>query len=241
MKLAEFLEGIRNASTAEELQAAITADFKHSYRGPTWTKICNARIEAGYRLVDAHEHGRFVPRFGARRKLEVCGEVCSVGRGHNSTGVHYVWHAAGEWAMSVMRKNGLGIRASHQIWNCWKDYPHRCLPIIEKALAGEIHDPVLDVLGKPYITSAGPINYEQSTNDADRWDKRASRPCPCGGGTLFDWGGGWSEGFDCVNWHCNRCSNVYTEYMSQKRFYAMRQSHRYVAALSQEEATNEQD
>lgn len=229
MKLSDYLDGIRNATTANELQAAITADFKHSYSGPTWTKICTARVEAGYRLVDDHPHGRFVPRFGQRRKLQVCGETCGVGRGHNSTGVRYVWDSAGEWAMSVMRKNGLSIRASHLVWDGWKDYPHRCLDIIDKALAGEIPDPIMDVLGEPYVTSGGPINYEPSTNDAGKWDRRASRPCPCGIGTLFDWGGGWSEGFDYVNWHCNRCSNVYTEYMSRGRFYAMRQTSTYTA------------
>lgn len=230
MKLAEFLDGMRNATTCEELQAAITnKDFSNPFRGPTWAKICKVRIEAGYRLVEAHEHGQFVPRFGPGRKLQVCGETCGVGRGHNSTGVRYVWHSAGEWAMSVMRKNGLSIRASHRVWDGWKDYPHRCLSVIDKALAGEIPDPVMDVLGEAYVTSAGPINYEAATNEADTWDRRASRPCPCGNGTLFDWGGGWSEGFDFVNWHCNRCSNVYTEYMSRGRFYAMRQSSQYLA------------
>ncbi|WPE19907.1 hypothetical protein [Shinella zoogloeoides] len=228
MKLSEFLDGIRDATTVEELQAAITADFKHSYRGPTWTKICKARIEAGYRLVDAHEHGRFVPRFGAGRKLQVCGETCGVGRGYNSTGVRYVWHAAGEWAMSLMRKNGLSIRASHRVWDQWRDYPHCCLAVIEKSLAGEIPDPKMDTLIGPY-KGHSPINYGIERNEADEWDKRASRPCPCGNGTLFDWGGGWSEGFDFVNWHCNGCPDVYTEYMSRERFYAMRQSRQYVA------------
>ncbi|HEY0120624.1 MAG TPA: hypothetical protein VGC14_02490 [Rhizobium sp.] len=228
MKLAEFLEGIRNATSAEELQAAITADFKHSYRGPTWTKICHARIEAGYRLVDAHEHGQFVPRFGPGRKLQVCGETYGVGRGHNSTGVRYVWHSAGEWAMSIMRKNGLSIRASHRVWDEWNGYPHRCLAVIEKSLAGEIPDPTMDTLIGPH-KGHSPINYSIEQNEADRWDRRASRPCPCGAGTLFDWGGSWSEGFDFVNWHCNACPDVYTEYMSRERFYAMRQSHQYIA------------
>jgi hypothetical protein len=229
MKLSEYLDGMRAATTPEELQAAIMADFKHNFLGPTWSKICKVRIEAGKKIVDAHPHGRFVPKLGPGRKLNVCGETCSVGRGHNSTGVRYVWHSAGEWAQDVMRRNGMSKKAAHRIWSEWSDYPHRCLKTIEEALAGKIPDPVFFVLRPHGITTGGPLNYSVAQNDADDGDHRATRPCPCGKGTLFDWGGGWSEGFDFVNWHCDACPEVYTEYMTREAFYQMRQTRKYVA------------
>lgn len=231
LKLSEFLDGIHAATTVEDLQAAITnKDYPNTFRGPSWAKICKARIEAGMKIVDAHPHGGLVPRFGPGRKLTVCGETQGVSRGGNSTGVRYAWHSAGEWAMSVMRRHGIGIRASHRIWDCYNGgYPHRALAVIDAALAGKIPDPVLFELRPHGVTVGGPINYDPQRNEEDKHDRRASRPCPCGKGTLFDWGGGWSEGFDFLNWHCNACPEVYTEYMTRKAFYQMRQTGRYVA------------
>lgn len=222
MKLSEYLDGMRAATTAAELEAAIQADFKHSFRGRTWSQICKVRIEAGERICACHPRGDLVPRFGPGRRLTVCGESYKVVNGGNSTGVRYVWHYAGEWAMKLMRQNGLGVRASHQVWDCWSSYPHRCLPIIEKALTGEIPDPELDVLREPYKGS-NPINYSRERNIADKGDQRAMRHCPCGG-TLFDWGAGYSQGFDFINWHCDKCPDVYTEYLSPGRLREIRQA-----------------
>ena len=51
MKLSDYLEGMRAATSADELEAAIQAPFEHSYRGRTWSQICKVRVEAGNRIV----------------------------------------------------------------------------------------------------------------------------------------------------------------------------------------------
>ncbi len=222
MKLHEFLDGLRAASTAEELEAALHADFKHSYRGRTWSQICKVRVEAGARICAAHPLGRYIPSFGPGRTLSCCGETYRVARGQNSTGVRYVWHAAQVWANGVLMNNGLSRRASHRIWDSWSDYPHRCLAVVEAALAGKIPDPQLGVLVRHKRSEgARPLNYTVEQNDRDTIDRRATRPCDCGG-TLFDWGAGHSEGFEFVNWHCNACPDVFTEYMTSKDLMALR-------------------
>jgi hypothetical protein len=68
-----------------------------------------------------------------------------------------------------------------------------------------------------------PIRYSIEENERDDGDRRPSRPCPCGG-TLFDWGSGHSLGFEFVNWHCNVCSDVFSEYMTREQLYALRSS-----------------
>ena len=222
IRLTDYLDGMRAATTADELEAAIRAPFKHSFHGRTWSAICKVRVDAGNRIVAAHPNGRFVPRFDARRRLAVCGEEYKVGRGQNSTGVRYVWHSAGDWTKRVLMGNGLSARASHRIWEEWSNYPHRCLSTIESALAGKIPDPELNVLHRHARTGHGrPINYTVEQNDADEFDRRTTSPCECGG-TLFDWGGGYSEGFAFVNWHCNTCPDVFTEYMTDARFHEVR-------------------
>lgn len=221
MKLSEYLDGMRSATTADDLEAAIQAPFKHGFRGRTWSQICKVRIETGDRIVAAHPHAFYIPRYGERRILTCCGETYKVGRGQNSTGVRYTWHAAGVWAKARLRENGFGIRAANRLWdNNWHDYPHRCIAFVDKVLAGEMPDPELNVLHR-YRSSAGPINYSVERNNADKWDYRANRPCECSG-TLFDWGGGHSDGFEFINWHCNKCSDVFTEYMTREQFYALR-------------------
>lgn len=229
MKLEEYLAGMEAAQTCEELEAAIHMPFRHTYRGRTWNRICKVRIVAGERIVAANPNGRFVPHFGAGRRLTVCGESYRVGRGGNSTGVRYSWHHAGEWAMAILRREGFSIRAAHRIWDGWDQYPHRCLATVAKALAGGYPDPELNLLVRHERTGYGhPIKYTVEQNEADPWDRRASRPCACGG-TLFDWGAGHSDGFDYINWHCNACPDVFTEYMTQKQLYALRQSGRQQA------------
>lgn len=229
MTLAGFIAGLEAAQTAEELEAAIRADFKHSFHGPTWSRICKARIAAGVRICAAHPNGRYVPVLGDRRQLSVLGQTYRVGRGQNSTGVRYAWHYAKEWAVGLIVGAGLPVRAAHRIWDSWSDYPHRCLAIVDDALAGRITDPVLGHL-YPHerYEGAEPINYSVEENDNDPHGRRATRPCECGG-TLFDWGAGWSEGFNFVNWHCNKCPAVFSEYMTSGRLGEIRSRERHHA------------
>lgn len=223
MKLAQYLDGMRGSQTVDELEAAIQADFKHSYRGRTWSQICRVREEAGNRIVASHPLGKFVPQYGPYRRLTIFGETYRVANGGNSTGVRYAWHAAGEWAMAIMRREGLSIRASHRIWDNWSGYPHRALKIVEKALAGEFPDPALNALIKQHeYGHEQPIRYTAEQNNADKYDRRASMPCPSCGATLFDWGAGWSEGFDSISWFCNGCPARYTEYVTRERMREIR-------------------
>lgn len=218
MKFSEYLQGIRAATTGEELEAAIQAPYKHSFSGRTWSAICKERVKTGNAICEAHSLGKFVPRM-VGRKLTVCGETYGVGRGGNSTGVRYAWSNAESFAKAVFMRHGFTARAAHRIWDCWSDYPHRCLPIIEKALAGGYPDPVLDTLQFCY-TGSGPVNITVEENDADEFG-RATKPCQCGG-TLFDWGCGFTEGFTRVSWHCNKCADVYGEYVSNERLLKLR-------------------
>ena len=219
MKLIEYLDGMRAATTAQELESAIQADFKHSYSGRTWSQICRVREDCGAAICRAHPHGRYVPQFGPRRQLTVCEEIYGVGRGQNSTGVRYAWYDAKIWAVEVLKRNGMSQKAAYLIWDEWSQYPHRCLDTIEKALAGKFPDPPLDTLIPHERTAYGsPIKY---TVEASQFDRRAIRPCQCGG-TLFDWGSGFSYGFDFINWRCNACPDVFTEYLAPGRLYELR-------------------
>jgi hypothetical protein len=233
MKLSDYLDGMLAATSAKDLEAAIQAPFKHNFRGPTWSRICAVRIKAGMTIVDRHPLGDFVPHFSSRRILTVCGESCRVGRGHNSTGTSYVWHAAKTWAVGVLRKNGLTQRAAYRVWEGWSEYPHRCLATVEAAKAGDFPDPVLDTLVYYEHKFGNPIKYSAEQNDADQYDRRASRPCRCGG-TLFDWGASNSEGFDFISWHCNACADVATEYLSPGRLYEIRRNARMVPDIPAE-------
>lgn len=230
MKLADYLDGMRGANTAEELETAIQADFKHGFRGRTWTQICKVRIAAGERIVAAHPHAFYVPRFGEQRRLTLCGETYKVGRGQNAAGVRYAWHDAGQWAMSLLIHHGLSKRAASRLWDSdWRQYPHRALKTAAAALAGEIPDPQLNVLiERKLYGHEEPIRYTVAQNEADKSDRRASRPCQCGG-TLFDWGAGHSDGFDYVSWYCNSCPRNFTEYMTPAALQALRQGARLQA------------
>lgn len=219
MKLTDYLAGILAATTAEELDFALKMPFKHAFRGRTWTRICNARIEAGAAICEAHPNRQYVPRMVGRR-LTVCGETCGVGRGGNSTGVRYAWADVESFAKSVLKRKGFSTRAAAQIWDCWSDYPHRCLKIIETALAGGYPDPVMDTLIFGY-SGTNPVNITTAQNDAEGPYKRATLACKCGG-TLFDWGCGTSSDITFVNWHCNKCPDVYTEYVTPARFREIR-------------------
>ena len=226
-KVVDYLAGLEAATTVEELEAAIQAPFRHQYQGRTWNRISEVRIRKCLEFVDNHPHGHFVPRYGGgrRRILSVCGEDYKVGRGQNSAGVRYCWHYASNWAKEVLMKNGFSKRAAYRLWDSsWADYPHRSLEIIDSALEGRISDPQLNVLIRHDRNGYGdPIRYTVEQNDADKYDRRATKPCACGG-TLFDWGASFSEGFDFVNWHCNGCPNVFTEYLRPGELYALRNS-----------------
>lgn len=222
MKLDEYLAGMEAATTVATLEAAIQAPFTHKFRGRVWERISDVRIRKGYKIVAAHPLSRFVPHFGGGRSrtLTVCGETFKVGRGGNSTGVRYAWHYAGEWAKEVLQRNGFTKRAAERLWGCGRDYPHRLLAVIELAVAGGIPDPELNVMIR-YVGSGSPISYTVEQNDADKQDRRATKPCDCGG-TLFDWGAGHSEGFDYVSWYCNGCPDSFTEYLGPGELRALR-------------------
>lgn len=223
IRLSDYLDGISAATTANELEAAIQVPYEHSYRGRTWSRICKVRIASGQRICAAHPLGFYAPHFGQRRQLSVCKETYRVGRGQNSTGVRYVWHGAGEWAKDVLVRNGFSIRAAHRVWDGgWDTYPHRVLTVVDDALNGRIPDPDLNVLIRHERTDYGrPVKLTVEQNDAEELFRRATRPCECGG-ALFDWGGGHSEGFEFISWHCNQCPDVFTEYMTRQRFYELR-------------------
>lgn len=227
MKLSEYLGGMRRATTAAELESAIQVPYKHAFHGRTWSTISRVRIEVGNAICAAHPHGKFVPHM-IGNKLSVIGEAYGVGRGGNSTGVRYAWHSAGEFAKSVLKRNGFSTRAASRIWDSWRDYPHRCLTVVEAALAGEYADPIMNTLIFSY-TGTGPVKITSEQNDADEIDKRATLPCKCGG-TLFDWGCGYSDDFTFVNWHCNHCADVFTEYVTPERFSTIRQPRLLLAA-----------
>lgn len=228
MKLSEYLDGLRAARKVSELEIAIRAPFKHSYHGRTWTAICKVRMERARAIIVEHAHRQFVPRIDGR-SVTVCGETYGMGRGMNSTGVRYVWHSAGQFAKDVLRRNGFSQRAASRIWSeASGDYPHRCLELIDEALAGKLADPPLNKLIFSYV-GCGPINYSVAANDADKSDRRAARPCGCGG-TRFDWGSGFSDDFTFVTWHCNKCRRVYTEYVTPERFREIRQPRIRLAA-----------
>ncbi len=229
MTLSEYLDGMRSATTAAELETAIQASYKHRCIGRTWTQISRVRIEAGNRICAAHPNGQFVPHYNSRRELTLCGQTYRVGRGQNSTGIRYSWHAAETWAKNILHTHGFSKRAAYRIWDRWTDYPHRCLAIVDAALAGEIPDPVMNALIPDQNPSGNPLRYSIEQNDADIHDRRATRPCGCGG-TLFDWGAGTGEGFDCISWRCNACSNAFTEYMTREQLYALREAARHPLA-----------
>ncbi len=227
IKLSEYLCGLRQATTVNELEDAIQAPFKHSFHGRTWAAICKVRIEAGNAICANHPNGKFVPRM-IGKKLVVAGESYGVGRGGNSTGIRYTWHSAGDFAKSVLKQNGFTTRAASRIWDSWAQYPHRCLSVVEEALAGGYPDPVMNTLIFSH-TGCGPVNISVEQNDADKFDKRATLACKCSG-TLFDWGGGFSDDFTFINWRCNRCADVFTEYVTPERMREIRQPRLPIAA-----------
>jgi hypothetical protein len=220
MKLCDYLKGLESANTADELESAIHAPFKHAYWGATWTRICKARIKRGAEICVSDPLGRFVPRMEGR-ELIMCGQSYKVGRGQNGSGLRYAWHSAGTFAKSAMMDNGLTQRAAHRVWDTWTSYPHRCLAIISASQRGDLADPAMNIL-----IAAGdggrPINMTVERNNADEMDRRATMVCCCGG-SLFDWGCGFADGFTFINWHCNACPQVFTEYVTRDRMAQIRQ------------------
>lgn len=228
IKLTDYLGGIRAASTADELEIALKAPYKHAFYGRTWSMICKARIECGNTICREHPLGKFVP-YMAGRKLSVCGESYGVSRGGNSTGARYVWCGVEAFVKGTLKNHGFTTRAAHRIWDCWSDYPHRCLKVIETALSGGYPDPVMDTLIFGY-TGQNPVKITEAENNAEPYWKRATLKCKCSG-TLFDWGCGFSEDFTFINWHCNKCPAVYTEYVTPDRFKQIRNPKTHIGAI----------
>lgn len=227
MNLTEYLDRMRAARTADELEAAIQAPHKHAFRGRVWDRICKVRIEAGQRICDAAPNGRFVPRYELRRRrLTVCGEGYRVAKGGNGAGSRYVWSHAEDWARGILLAEGFGKRAFHAVWSWAFTYPHRALRQVESALAGQLPDPPFNRL----------IYVGNGVNEAgvrvDRraeQDRRAHRPCKCGG-WRWDWGCGWNGYANVIQWRCDRCPRVYREYVTNQRLTEIRQNLRGAAA-----------
>ena len=212
MKLTEYLDGMRAAATADEMEAAIQADHKHPFIGRTWSRICKVRIEVGERICAAHPNGYYVPRFGPRRRLTVCGETFRVGAGGNSAGVRWAWANAEDRARDILvDAHGFSKRAFHAIWGTAFDYPHRSLKAVERALADDLPDPELNVLTRLRDQFDGKgVRVDRAGDEAER---RSHRPCPCDqDGWLWDWGGGWIGYAYHVNWYCDQCPAVFGEY-----------------------------
>lgn len=217
IRLSEYLSGMASAVTADDLEAAIRVPFNYSLHGKTYARISTVRITKGLDICDAHPFGHLVPRLGKRGALTVAGETYRIGPGGNSTGVRYLWHYAEQWGRDVLARHGLSRRASYSVWQRFGSYPHRCLVVLERAMAGEMPDPVVDVMVKEKWAGYGePVRITVEQNNASKYSKRATRPCPCGG-VLFEWGSGWDGSFNYINWHCNACPDVFTEYLSKGR------------------------
>lgn len=218
--LADYLDSMRNAKTVIELERAIRAPHRHSYCGPTWRRICSARVESGHRICDTHPFGHFVPRLYPRHRLSVCGETYKIGYGQNSTGVRYCWYDAQQWAENVLRSNGFSARAANGIWQWWDEYPHRALRVVEKAKSGKLPDPRFHrLIPHKQYGHERPVCVDRETEVAHR----AHRSCKCGG-WLWDWGSGWNGYATLINWHCDTCPRVYTEYVRPERFSEIRRS-----------------
>jgi hypothetical protein len=215
MKRKEYIEGLRLASTVEELEAAIHAPYSHS-----WNMIGKIIRERAETLCAIHPNSRFVPlRKG--KQLEICGESHSCGRGGG-----YYGYGAEEVVKGALRRNGFSQIATYRIWE-WatSTYLHRCIPIIADALDGKLPDPPMNCLIFAGMSCAGPVNISVEANAADDISHRATRPCECGG-TLFDWGSGYSDGFNFVSWRCNKCPRTYSEWVTDERFREIRQPSR---------------
>ena len=219
MNLTQYLNGMRAATTADELETAIHAPFKHPFHGRTWRRICNVRDEVGRNICAAHPNGRYVPLFGAARQLQVCDQSYKVGHGQNSTGIRYIWTDAWQWAERILRGEGFSRRAAHDVCDGALKYPHRKLAIVADALSGNLPDPPLNRLIYSGNTIAGPVRVNRRLEK----NTRAHRRCKCGG-WRWDWGCGWTGYCWVINWYCDRCTRIYVEYVDDDRLAQIRQT-----------------
>ena len=212
MKRKEYIDGLRSASTVEELETAVQAPYHRSWR--MITGIIRERAEA---LCASHPHSRFIPLRNGNQ-LEICGEFHSCGRGGG-----YYGYGAEEVVKGALRRNGFSQTAAYRIWELATEaYLHRCVQIIADALDGKLLDPPMNRLIFAGISCCGPVNISVEDNEAEGTYRRATLACECGG-TLFDWGSGYSDGFNFVSWRCNECPRTYSEWVTNERFREIRQ------------------
>lgn len=209
MSIATYLDSMRAATTAADLDAAIRDAPPHAFHGRVWSRISRVRVEAGRRICAAHPLGDYVPRIEQRRRLTVCGESYRVAFGQNSAGIRYAWADAEMFCRRVLSARGFSGRAIKLVWGWWPTYPHRALAAVEAALAGELPDPTLNRL-IPSRSGSAPVNCVVGE------DGRAHRPCRCGG-TRFTWGAGLDGYLNVIQWRCNQCRRVYVEYVTDER------------------------
>lgn len=221
MKLIDYLAAIRSANSIMGLEQAIQAPYVHNFTGRTWARICKVRDQRAVELCREHPLGKYVPIM-TKSRITVCDETFARS------------YVAGERVVALLQESGFSKRAANRILGSCGSYQHRTIAIIEEALSGRIPDPELNVL-KFTGMGSGPVQITVEENESDPIDSRATMPCECSG-TLFDWGGGYSEGFSFINWRCNCCARTYTEYTSPERFRAIRQPRIRQAAPQQVDA-----
>jgi hypothetical protein len=221
MELDDYLAGMRAATTADELEAALMAPYEHPYAGPIWNAICKTRVEEGLRLCADHPQGRLVPRFNGDA-ITVCGELLTPGPGFLAQNQHFDSPEVTQLVKGALVRQGLSSRAAHRVAQAWIEYPHRCLAILESALKGELDDPPMNKLFLSHL-GRGPVALTVADNNADHEHRRASMPCQCHG-TLFEWSNQEDDGITVVNWRCNRCDRVFAEYVTPERLDAIEKS-----------------
>lgn len=223
MELDDYLAGMRAATTADELEAALLAPYEHPYAGPIWNAICKTRVEEGLRLIATHPHGHLVPRL-SDAAVTVANEPLTLGSGFLAQNQPLDSPEVRQFVKGALARQGLSSRAAHRIAQAWSEYPHRCLAILESALKGELDDPPMN---KPFLShlGRGPVSLTVADNDADQVHRRATMPCQCHG-TLFEWGQQEDDGIAVVNWRCNRCDRVFVEYVTPDRMTAIQESAR---------------
>ena len=139
MKYSDWQDYVNAAKTSEDLEFRFQ-EFLVAWRNRgnrSVDKLTRDIVEQrGRELAGLSPLGRFIPAFGPRRALTVCGEKYTVAKGGNSTGVRYAWCYAKEWAVEVMKKNDFPFDDDvlNIVWSWALSYPHRALLAMEKAV-----------------------------------------------------------------------------------------------------------
>lgn len=220
-QLANSLKAISKARTPSDLEKLFQEAHMNNKSHPssrTWRQIGGAMCERGSALVRARQAGFYVPQYGARRQLTLCGEVYRVGCGQNSTGVRYCWTYAEIWANQVLHERGAPREVRKGIWDSCFDYPHRALAV---AIEWRKHPN----RPEPVYTRPQYIKFHETVRFRGMDEDRAMRPCPGCGGDQMDWGSGHIDYIEprySMEWRCMSCNRAEAEIMTTARLYQMR-------------------